>query len=145
MLMKTFLTTFLLVMLLFMLPAEKVFSATSAGKDAAAIEAAELFVGLIDLGDVDRSWEKASTLFADRFSKDEWSAFVSGARPEFGQVLQRTLKGSQYVTSIPGAPAGEYVLILFISSFEHRDSAVETVTATLDPDGRWRVAGYSFQ
>jgi len=34
------------------------------------------------------------------------------------------------------------VVIQYESSFEHKQSAVETITPTLDKDGKWRVSGY---
>ncbi len=43
---------------------------------------------------------------------------------------------------MPGAPDGEYVVIQYDSSFEHKQAAVETVTPMLDKDGKWRVSGY---
>jgi hypothetical protein len=43
---------------------------------------------------------------------------------------------------LPGAPDGEYVVIQYESSFEHKQAAVETVTPMLDKDGTWRVSGY---
>ncbi len=42
----------------------------------------------------------------------------------------------------PTRPDGEYVVIQYESSFEHKQSAVETVTSMLDKDGTWRVSGY---
>jgi hypothetical protein len=33
-------------------------------------------------------------------------------------------------------------MVLFRSSFSNKQSAVETVTPMLDPDGTWRVSGY---
>ncbi len=41
-----------------------------------------------------------------------------------------------------GAPDGEYVVIQFETSFEHKRSAIETVTPMMDRDGKWRVSGY---
>lgn len=46
------------------------------------------------------------------------------------------------MTIAPGVPDGEYVMILFASSFEHKNEAVETVTVMHDKDGTWQVAGY---
>ena len=45
-------------------------------------------------------------------------------------------------TSLPGAPDGEYRVFQFDTSFEHKQTAVETVTAVLETDGSWRIAGY---
>ena len=41
-----------------------------------------------------------------------------------------------------GRPDGEYVVILYDTSFENKKSAVETVTQMIDKDGNWHVAGY---
>ena len=57
-------------------------------------------------------------------------------------MISRKLKGAQYETSLPGAPDGEYVVIQYDTSFENKQSAVETITPTLDKDGQWRVSGY---
>jgi len=46
------------------------------------------------------------------------------------------------MTSMPGAPDGEYVVIQFESSFANKESAVETVTPMKGEDGVWRVSGY---
>jgi hypothetical protein len=52
------------------------------------------------------------------------------------------LKSATYTKSLPGAPDGEYVVIQYDTGFEHKQSAVETVTPMLDKDGKWRVSGY---
>ena len=46
------------------------------------------------------------------------------------------------MTSLPGAPDGEYVVIQFDTSFTNKKVAVETVTPMKDEDGIWRVSGY---
>lgn len=64
-----------------------------------------------------------------------------GARP--ARALQtRRLASSRATTSLPGVPDGDYVVMQLQSAFEHKVSAVETVTAARQPDGAWRVAGY---
>ena len=47
-----------------------------------------------------------------------------------------------YVTELPGAPDGQYVVIQFKTAFANKQSAIETVTPMLEEDGRWLVAGY---
>ena len=59
-----------------------------------------------------------------------------------GKATSRTLKGATYVTELPGAPDGEYVVIQFATAFANKGSAVETITPMMDEDGRWRVSGY---
>ena len=57
-----------------------------------------------------------------------------------GKVLSRKLVSKTYTESLPGAPDGKYVVVQYRTSFEHKESAVETVTPMLDEDGRWRVS-----
>ena len=56
-------------------------------------------------------------------------------------MLSRKVQTKVFMTSLPGAPDGEYVLVQFATSFEQKKTAIETVTAMLDKDGTWRVAG----
>ena len=46
------------------------------------------------------------------------------------------------MTDIPNAPDGEYVVIQFDTVFENKKEAIEKITPMLDPNGKWRVAGY---
>jgi TM2 domain-containing membrane protein YozV len=67
---------------------------------------------------------------------------VKGVRAPLGALKTREVKSSRYKTSVPGAPDGEYVIIQFNTSFENKQSAVETVTPMREKDGSWRVSGY---
>ena len=63
-------------------------------------------------------------------------------REPLGKLIERKLKSTQYTTTAPGAPDGQYVIIQFNTSFENKKNAVETVTPMKDKDGKWRVSGY---
>jgi len=67
---------------------------------------------------------------------------MHSAREPLGKVLWRKVKSATYTKTLPGAPDGEYVVIQYDTSFEHKQSAVETITPMLDQDGKWRVSGY---
>ena len=67
---------------------------------------------------------------------------VQSARSPFGKLKKRTFAAAKYMTELPGAPDGEYVVIQFQASFENKENAVETITPKLAPDGKWRVSGY---
>lgn len=110
--------------------------------ESAAIRGAEHFLILVDQGKFGESWDEASSLFVSHVSRGEWQRTIASVRPPFGNPINRAVKLSKFMTSAPGVPDGEYVLIQFASSFEHKQSAIETVTTMLDKDGQWRVAGY---
>lgn len=67
---------------------------------------------------------------------------LHATRDPLGKLVSRKLKSADYKTSLPGAPDGQYVVIQYETSFEHKQSALETVTPMLDKDGKWRVSGY---
>jgi hypothetical protein len=107
-----------------------------------ATEAAEDWLLLVDEGKWAESWESLSSLARSKVGKDQWVQSVGSAREMFGGLLNRTVKTQEYTTTMPGAPDGHYVIIQFETSFEKKQSAIETVTPMLDPDGNWRVSGY---
>jgi hypothetical protein len=74
--------------------------------------------------------------------QEEWRESLQSVRKPFGEVISREVKTRSYLTSLPGAPDGEYVVIQFETSFENKKSAVETVIPMMDGDGRWRVSSY---
>ena len=111
-------------------------------KELAAVSAAEKFLLYVDSGQYGESWEETSQLFKNQVSKQQWENQLGSARPAFGAVIKRELTSKTYMTSLPGAPDGEYVVIQFSTEFEHKKSAVETVTPMLESNGEWHVSGY---
>jgi hypothetical protein len=107
-----------------------------------AQQSADSWLALVDSGKHADSWQEASSIFKAHVSKEQWPGIVSAARDPLGKLLSRKLKNATYTKTLPGAPDGEYVVIQYGSSFEHKQSAVETVTPMLDKDGKWRVSGY---
>jgi hypothetical protein len=107
-----------------------------------AQQSADSWLALVDSGKHADSWQEASSIFKAHVSKEQWPSIVRAARDPLGKMLSRKLKSATYTKTLPGAPDGEYVVIQYDSSFEHKQSAVETVTPMLDKDGKWRVSGY---
>ena len=110
--------------------------------EKAALEAAEDWLELVDTEKYEESWDEAASYFQGAVSTEQWLSSMQSVRNPLGQKLSRSLKSKQYHTSLPGAPDGEYVVIQFNTSFDHKLSAVETVTPMKDRDGKWRVSGY---
>jgi hypothetical protein len=108
----------------------------------AATSAAAQWLGLVDDGRYDESWDAASSYLQNAAPKEQFVQKLAAARNPLGKLVTRDLKSAQYATSLPGAPDGQYVVIRYASSFENKKSAFETVTPKLDEDGKWRVSGY---
>ena len=107
-----------------------------------AKQSAEAWLSLADSGKYADSWQEASMLFKSHVTKEQWHDALTAARDPLGRLLARKLKSATYKTTLPGVPDGQYVVIQYDSSFEHKQSAVETVTPMLDKDGKWKVSGY---
>lgn len=110
--------------------------------EGAAVSAAQAWLSLVDNGKYAESWNEAAQYLKGAISKDQFGQAVQAARKPLGKNLSRELMSKSYQTSLPGTPDGEYVVIQFESSFENKNSAIETVTPMMDKDGKWRVSGY---
>jgi len=110
--------------------------------EQAAQKSAESWLTLVDSGNYGQSWDQAAQLFRTAVTRDEWSGKIRAVRDPLGKVTSRKLKSATYTKTLPGAPDGEYVVIQYETAFEHKQSAVETITPMLDKDGTWRVSGY---
>ena len=110
--------------------------------EKAAVTASGAWVSLVDGGDYAESWNQASALFKTAVTKEQWQQSLKAVRDPLGKMVARKLKSKQYMKNLPGAPDGEYVVIQYETTFEKKQSAIETVTPMLDKDGKWRVSGY---
>jgi len=133
-----FVSAFLLLMLL------GICSAVQAQQKAEQLaqQSSDAWLALVDSGKYADSWQEASQIFKAAVTREQWQGALRGSRDPLGKMLSRKLKSAAYTKTLPGAPDGEYVVIQYESSFEHKQSAVETVTPMLDKDGKWRVSGY---
>jgi uncharacterized protein DUF4019 len=107
-----------------------------------AQKAAESWLSLVDSGKYAESWSAAATLFRKAVSQEKWQEAMRSVREPLGKTSLRKLKSAAYSTSLPGVPDGEYVVIQYETSFEHKQSAVETITPMREADGTWKVSGY---
>jgi hypothetical protein len=111
-------------------------------KEESAIQAAKDWLFLVDEERYGESWETAASFFKNAVQKEQWITSMNAVRKPLGKLLVRKIKNSHYMTALPGAPDGEYVVIQFETSFENKKSSIETITPMLDKDGKWRTSGY---
>ncbi len=105
--------------------------------------ASDSWIQLIDSGKYRESWSTASELLRKSSDRNKWTEKVTGERKPLGKLITRSAASREYMTSLPGVPDGEYVVIKFRSSFEKKKNIVEIVTAVREPDGKWKGAGYA--
>jgi hypothetical protein len=107
-----------------------------------AVDAAERWLALADADDGAASWDQAASSSQAAVSQSVWSQAIRQARLPLGAVKSRKLLSAEFKNSLPGAPPGEYVVIQYLTQFEHRVDAVETVVPMRERDGSWKVSGY---
>lgn len=115
-------------------------SACAPNKTAPAQRVASDWLKLVDSGDYAQSWDDAASELKNHIAKEQWQQILERNRAPLGRLISRRLRSAEYLTKLPGAPDGEYVVIEYESSFEHKWSAVETVTPMMDKDGQYRVS-----
>ncbi len=115
---------------------------SEARSDSAAVTAAQNWLAGIDAGDYSESWRDASAFFQERVTSNDWMHSMETYRKPLGSLTSRSLKSSQTLSQLPGAPDGQYVLMQFDTSFSEKTPSIETVTFLLEKDGQWKAAGY---
>ena len=113
-----------------------------AAADPVALSAAQQWLSLIDEGNYSGSWDKTTPHFQAKVTEKSWEHSMETFRKPLGSLVSRKLKTAQPATHLPGAPAGQYVVFRFNTSFAEKKAGIETVTVGLEKDGVWRASGY---
>ena len=116
--------------------------AQTVDQETEAVTAAEGWLALVDAGKYGESWKAASGFFKIAVPQGQWEQSLKAVRSPLGKLVSRKLLSKTYMTSLPGAPDGEYLVIQFETSFQNKKSAIETITPMKEKDGKWRVSGY---
>ena len=116
--------------------------ATAPAATAPAAAAAESWLQDLDAAKYEQSWDTLAPLAQSAVTKATWAKSLQTARTPLGKLVARKLKSAQYLTTLPGAPDGQYVVLQYETEFENKKAAIETVTPMKTPDGAWKVSGY---
>jgi len=109
--------------------------------DAESAAAARAWLALVDRQAWDASWDAAGGLFKAQMAKPDWASAVAAARAPYGALKARTFESVSKSHSLPGAPAGDYEVLQFQTSFAQKPDAAETVILARENAG-WKVIGY---
>ncbi|HEX2543761.1 MAG TPA: DUF4019 domain-containing protein [Ramlibacter sp.] len=105
--------------------------------------AAHAWLLLLDRRDWGTAWDASAGGFRQSVPLGLWMDNVPKLREPFGAFVERQPAESLYKKSLPGRPDGDYVTSHFVSKFDRKAEVIETVTTMREPDGRWRVTGYT--
>lgn len=105
-------------------------------------KAVESWMALWDTGKYDQSYELLAQLTRDKIDKRKWFVYWSAVRKPLGALKSRKLKEVTLIKSLPGSPDQEGATLQYESSFETKNSVLETFGMVKEKDGTWRVANY---
>jgi hypothetical protein len=111
--------------------------------EKAGVMSAQAWLQLLDRRDWGTAWDISSGMFRTNVPLATWMENVPQLRSPFGNFVERQVAESAYKRSLQGQPAGDYVTVVFTSKFDKRPDVREFVTTVREPDGRWRVTGYT--
>ena len=105
-----------------------------------AQKAAESWLRLVDEGKYEESWDQAAKLFKGAVTREQWKQAAAGVRGPLGKLVSPR-QAREYTEKVPGG--GRERVNTPNERFENKIVGDRTVTPMLDPDGTWRVSGYS--
>jgi len=121
---------------------EKTDKTETAAKEAAE-KAALAWLSFVDGGKYAQAWEAASDIVKNAIQQEQFGSTSAAVRTPLGAVEGRKLKSATPATQLPGAPDGQYMVLLFDTSFaEKKEGLVETVILAKGAEGAWKLAGY---
>src|SRR5690606_8001298 len=115
-------------------------SPQAAEHEEAAVAAAEGWLAYLDAGAYAESWDAAAALFRASITREQWAASVANVHTQLGRPQGRELIAAKHTTSLPNAPAGDYVVIQYRVGLAE-GSGIETLTMKRDGDA-WKASGY---
>lgn len=98
---------------------------------------------LLDRKDWGTAWDSSSQVFRQAVPLASWMDNIPKLRDPLGALVERQPAEAVYKKTLAGRPDGDYVSVVFVSKFAKKPQVVETVTTVREPDGRWRVTGYT--
>lgn len=118
-------------------------STNPADETAAAVAAAQNWLGMIDAGKYADAWQSSDEAIKSVGSKEQFATMMERTRAPLGKEQSRAVQDKTYAKDPQNAPPGEYVQIHFNTTFENAKSATELVTLKKQSDGSWKVGQYS--
>lgn len=97
---------------------------------------------LVDEGKYGDSWDFGSKTFQFTIKRDEWIKAQNEIRKPYGSLVSRKLVDQRTAKDPKGLPAGEYMVLIYESSFSNHPKAGELLTMVKESDGKWRPLTY---
>lgn len=112
------------------------------------VKSVTAWVKIIDDGKYAESWQAGSAWFKKQVPEQQWGKLLAATRPALGKNLRREVNSVMPMKQLPVKPDGselrdgEFLVVIFSSSFENMKDATEVVTFEKVADGGWKADGY---
>lgn len=110
-----------------------------------SVQSGERWLHLLDERNYSDSWEAASLTLRLTVPKNHWVTLMESVRKPLGSLTSRKIVHYSKAQDPHGLPKGEYMVLVFQSSFSQKSAVNELVTMVLESDGKWRVLTYQVQ
>ncbi|QHF44981.1 hypothetical protein PspS35_14765 [Pseudomonas sp. S35] len=103
-------------------------------------DTARAFLALLDAGTAQMTWPAVSPVLQAKTSQQVWVTSLKGLRLGLGSFQKREPVALGFIDQLPDAPAGNYAVIEFASTFAM--TTVQEKVILRDDDKHWGIAGY---
>jgi hypothetical protein len=114
----------------------------AAGERAATTAALE-WLKMVDADKAGESWQALAAPTREAISQWRWKLGFALAQRKFGALTARKLRSTRATNKSPGGRTGEFVLLQYDTTSAKQGPIVEQLTVSHEPDGIWRVGGYT--
>lgn len=115
---------------------------TNPESDKASLDAANQFIKQVDQGEFLESWNDSSIVFQMLRPQNEWKLYLDAMRVPHGSVKSREVRFHKAVDNPPNMIPGEYMVVLYKTTFSDGFVGDELVTLNKGRDGKWSVIIY---
>ncbi|MBE8589527.1 DUF4019 domain-containing protein [Pseudomonas sp. MAFF 301449] len=98
------------------------------------------FLTLLDSGKAELTWPAVSPVLQAKTSALMWASSLKGLRLGLGSFQKREPVAIGFIDQMPDAPAGNYAVIEFASTFS--TTTVQEKVIVRDDDKHWGIVGY---
>jgi hypothetical protein len=105
------------------------------------VESAQAWLALLDSSSYSSAWEQTAASMHACISQADFEKGMQSDRAPWGTVKSRKIKIQRHITRRPQWP--ETWIMSYTTTFEKNPNVIETIVLGLEPDGKWRVAGYT--
>lgn len=107
----------------------------------ASAAAAQDWLKTLDDGQYGAAWAESSAIFQATLQQNRWVSLQDQLRKPMGRVISREMIDQRIALDPKGLPAGQYMVLIYNTTFSNKPSAIELVTLRME-NGQWKVLTY---